>query len=404
MTLSSASAVSPTFTAPTVSEETDLVFGLKVTDPAGLQSLTATVRVTVRPDNRGITLSKSDLTVPEGGEAEYTVKLAVQPLAEVTVRVARKSGPEDRSLTVKRRTKAPGRTLTFTTSNWNSRPDREDPGRRGRRRRQRLRQVHPHRERRWLRRHHRPAHRHRERQRHPGHRPLGRESHGRRELHQGLQGQARHQAQRRRHRHRRPQEHRHPGLPTSASRPARRSTFTTSNWNSDQTVTLEAGEDHDGDDGTAVIRHTASGGGYGSVTAELTATEDDNDTKALHPVLVHGGHGHRGLHQGLQDQARHPTQRRRHRHRRPQEHRHPGLPTSSVETGSSLTFTTSNWNSDQTVTLEADEDHDGDNGTAVIRHTASGGGYGSGDARSSPPPSPTTTPRRSPCPRPRESR
>ena len=58
-------------------------------------------------------------------------------------------------------------------------------------------------------------------------------------------------------------------------------TFTTSNWSSDQTVTLQAAEDNDADNGTAVIGHTASGGGYGSTTADLTATESDNDTRGL---------------------------------------------------------------------------------------------------------------------------
>ena len=53
-------------------------------------------------------------------------------------------------------------------------------------------------------------------------------------------------------------------------------------------MTLEADDDEDGDNGTAVIKHTAAGGGYGSVTAELTATESDNDTRGftLNPTGV----------------------------------------------------------------------------------------------------------------------
>ena len=91
VTLSSLSAAGPTFTAPTVTQDTTLTFGLIVKDPGELDSLTDVVSVTVRPDNRGITLSKSSLTVTEGSEASYTVALAAQPLADVTVRVARKT-------------------------------------------------------------------------------------------------------------------------------------------------------------------------------------------------------------------------------------------------------------------------------------------------------------------------
>ncbi len=151
-------------------------------------------------------------------------------------------------------------------------------------------------------------------------------------------------------------------------------TFTTSNWNTDQTVTLEADDDLDGDHGAAVIEHTATGGGYGSVTAELTATEADDDTKGitLSPASGAVAEGSTATYKvklatrpsadvtvtvarsatGTQDED------------------------ISVKTGASLTFTASNWNTDQTVTLEADDDEDGENGTATIDHSAAGGGYG----------------------------
>ena len=61
-------------------------------------------------DTRGLVLSETALTVPEGGAAgSYTVKLATQPLATVTVTVGGASGTD---LTVS------GPPLTFTTSNW----------------------------------------------------------------------------------------------------------------------------------------------------------------------------------------------------------------------------------------------------------------------------------------------
>ena len=47
----------------------------------------------------------------------------------------------------------------------------------------------------------------------------------------------------------------------------------------------------------------------------------------------------------------------------------------SVKTGASLTFTSSNWSTDQNVVLAAAEDADALNGTAVFTHTAKDGGY-----------------------------
>ena len=54
-------------------------------------------------------------------------------------------------------------------------------------------------------------------------------------------------------------------------------TFTTSTWNTAQTVTVSAAEDDDADNDAATLVHTASGGDYGSVTADLAVTVDDGD-------------------------------------------------------------------------------------------------------------------------------
>ena len=53
--------------------------------------------------------------------------------------------------------------------------------------------------------------------------------------------------------------------------------FTETDWRTVQTVTVEAAEDPDGDDGLAEIVHTASGGDYGGVAVTLPVTVDDND-------------------------------------------------------------------------------------------------------------------------------
>ena len=58
-------------------------------------------------------------------------------------------------------------------------------------------------------------------------------------------------------------------------------TFTTATWNTPQTVTITAAEDDDAVDDVATLTHTASGGDYGSVTADLAVTVTDNDTPAL---------------------------------------------------------------------------------------------------------------------------
>ena len=52
--------------------------------------------------------------------------------------------------------------------------------------------------------------------------------------------------------------------------------FTTGNWSTQQTVTVTAADDADAADESAVLTHTASGGGYGSITKTMgVAIEDD---------------------------------------------------------------------------------------------------------------------------------
>ena len=60
-------------------------------------------------------------------------------------------------------------------------------------------------------------------------------------------------------------------------------TFTTGNWSTPQTVTLTAADDSDRTDDSFTLAHTASGGGYGSVTASLSVTVEDDDG----PVQAH---------------------------------------------------------------------------------------------------------------------
>ena len=75
-------------------------------------------KVTVKDnDTRGLVLNPTSLTVTEGSSANYTVKLATKPAADVTVTV----GGTGSGITVDTDTSTGGdqSTLTFTTSNWN---------------------------------------------------------------------------------------------------------------------------------------------------------------------------------------------------------------------------------------------------------------------------------------------
>ncbi|MCY4173767.1 MAG: hypothetical protein OXF25_06850, partial [Cyanobacteria bacterium MAG CAR3_bin_5] len=57
--------------------------------------------------------------------------------------------------------------------------------------------------------------------------------------------------------------------------------FTISTWNTAQTVTVAAGEDDDTTNDSATLSHTATGGGYNSVTGNVAVTVTDNDTAGL---------------------------------------------------------------------------------------------------------------------------
>ena len=339
---------------------------------ANYDGITAQLTATEGDDDRAITLTPTDPSVPEGGTGTYKVKLATQPTGNVKVTVARKSGSDqDTDLSVKT-----GASLTFTTSNWSTdqtvtlQAAQDDDG-------ENDTAVFTH--------------------------TASGANYG------GVTAELTATET----------DDDTKGLTLSSptgvtvtegstasykvkltTKPtgnvtvtvARKTTgdpdtdlsvktgasltFTKSNWNTWKSVTLQAAEDQDAANGTAVFTHTASGGGYGSVAAvELTATEADNDVKALtlNPTAVTVTEGGTASYK-----VRLTTQ-----------------PTSdvtvtvarkttgdqdedlSVKTGSSLTFTTTTWNTYKTVTLQAAHDQDGENGTAVFTHTAAGGGYGS---------------------------
>ena len=149
-------------------------------------------------------------------------------------------------------------------------------------------------------------------------------------------------------------------------------TFTTSNWNSPQTVTVTGVDDRTpGGNRSATITHSASGGGYDETAVQsvnVTVTDDDGMTVAPTAVEVAEAGGTGTYRVSLNTQ---PT----------------GTVTVAVASSdtriatvnsTSLTFTPSNWAS-QTVTVTGVDDQV-DNGTsrsATITNTPSGAGYSS---------------------------
>ena len=154
-------------------------------------------------------------------------------------------------------------------------------------------------------------------------------------------------------------------------------TFTTTNWNTAQTVTVKAGEDDDGANDTATLTHTASGGDYASITAALPVTVTDDDEPAV--VLSETGLTvTEGDAAGSTYTVKLATQPSGSVTVSISGHDGADLTLSGTTlTNNQLTFTTTNWNTAQTVTVKAGEDADGSANTATLTHTASGGDYAS---------------------------
>ena len=143
--------------------------------------------------------------------------------------------------------------------------------------------------------------------------------------------------------------------------------FTTSNWNIPQTVTLSAEQDDDTTNGSAVFTHTASRSDLdlNSITYNLTVSEDDDDEVGvmLSKTALEVAEG------GSATYIVRLT----------------ALPTATVTINVAkqegddsdltihprqLTFTTQGWDLPQEVTISATQDFDVTNGTATITHTA----------------------------------
>ncbi len=153
--------------------------------------------------------------------------------------------------------------------------------------------------------------------------------------------------------------------------------FSPQTWDTPLYVFLQADDDTDALHGTAVFVHTASGADYGSVSKELTATEaDDEVALVLSKTEVRVPEGATATYtvklKSLPTASVTVTVARK-----SGGDTNLTADTDSVAGGdqSTLTFTTTDWNTAQTVTLASADDTDDDNGRAVFTHTASGGQY-----------------------------
>ena len=155
-------------------------------------------------------------------------------------------------------------------------------------------------------------------------------------------------------------------------------TFTADNWNAAQTVTVTAATDVDTlTDDEVTLTHTASGGGYGSVTAKtviVTITENDTAGMTIDPAsltMTEGGAKNYTVRLDSEPTADVAVAITGH------------AGTDLALSGATLTndvlpFTTDNWNTVQTVTVTAAEDDDASNDpAAILTHTVSGEDYGS---------------------------
>ncbi len=137
-------------------------------------------------------------------------------------------------------------------------------------------------------------------------------------------------------------------------------TFTPANWNQWQTVTLQAAEDADTDDGAAVFECTGSG----IDTVSVNATEADNDLAIeVDQTSLTVGEGGSDSIQVRLNNAPQST-------RTVNVARLSGDTDITVGVGSVLLFTPEDYDIWQTVFLEAAQDVDKNNGSATIRLSA----------------------------------
>ena len=146
--------------------------------------------------------------------------------------------------------------------------------------------------------------------------------------------------------------------------------FTLSNWKEPQTVMVTAGQDDDTSNDSATLVHTASGGGYYSVSGNVGVKVTDDDTAGLvftpSSIVVEEG-GYATYTVALATRPTGPVTVSLAEH----------LSADLTMDKAFLEFTPSSWDEAQAVTVSAAVDDDAANDSATLAHAASGGDYGS---------------------------
>ncbi len=145
--------------------------------------------------------------------------------------------------------------------------------------------------------------------------------------------------------------------------------FTSSNWSTDQLVSVTVEDDADAGHETGTLGLAASGGGYDGINGRVSVDVTDDDTPGLRiePIALTVVEGASRVYRVALETE--PT----------------GTVTVTIVSDNSdvtmvatpLTFTSGDWDTEQTVMVRAAEDADTDDDSATLMHTASGGDYDS---------------------------
>ena len=150
-------------------------------------------------------------------------------------------------------------------------------------------------------------------------------------------------------------------------------TFTTSNWDTAKTVTVDTVHDDDAVDDTATVINNPSGADYGSISsATVSVTVDDDDPRGVtvSPTSLDIDEGESDTYTVLLGSA--PA--------------NSGTVTVTLTVSgdddvtvspTALTFTTSNWDTAVSVTVDTEHDADAVDDTATVINNPSGADYGS---------------------------
>ena len=150
-------------------------------------------------------------------------------------------------------------------------------------------------------------------------------------------------------------------------------TFTTEDWATPQTVTVTAAQDPDAADEEAAISHTASGGGYQDVTAEVSVPVDDDETVGLRLSSTELDVNESATATYTVQLESPPTETVKVRVWRSSS----GVTLSTTE----LTFTSADWSSPKTVTVTGADDNDSSPEAVTLTHRSSGAEYDSADTK-----------------------